>query len=276
MADVEALVARPRRDARSVVVYVNAATPLGIEEPAVGRFVRGLAAAGFVGIAPELPHVREGEVTPATVDALVAVARAAGPRVVLIGASTGAGLAILAAGDPRLADCVNAVAAVAPFASLKSLLLLATTGSYADRQVAVSPLLVRVVARSLVACAPEDEAVRALLANRDPGRFLDHYSELAPSTRELVRDLSPVTRIGSVAAPVEVVVSPADPFFPLEEALALTQVGCDVRLTVTSGLEHVRPRMGFGILPVLAMLERTLGRTVEPPPVPVLRPSPAL
>lgn len=89
-AGVDSLVARPRRGAGQVVVYANAATPHGVDEPAVGRFLGGLATAGFVAVAPELPGVKRGEVTPATVDALVAVASASGPRVAFIGASTGA------------------------------------------------------------------------------------------------------------------------------------------------------------------------------------------
>ena len=50
------------------------------------------------GVPPELPHVRLGEVTPETIDSLIRVSRAVGPRVALVGASTGAGLVILAAG----------------------------------------------------------------------------------------------------------------------------------------------------------------------------------
>ena len=276
LAGVDALVARPVRDSGSVVVYVNAATPLGIEQPAVGRFLGGLARAGFVAVAPELPRVKEGEVTPATIDALVAVARAAGPRVALLGASTGAGLAVLAAGDPRLADRVTAVAAIAPFASLRNLLQLATTGYYGERPVTASSLLGRATARSLVASAPEDPAAPELLANRDPSRFAALYAALAPETRHLVHVLSPLTRIGDVPVPVEIVVSPTDRFFPVEESRALAQAGRDVRLTVTRGLEHVRPRLGLGLLPVLAALERTLRRAGEPEPALVLRPSPAL
>ena len=60
----------PRRGSGPVVVYANAATPQGVEQPAVGRFLERLAGAGFVAVAPELPHVRQGEVTPETVDAL--------------------------------------------------------------------------------------------------------------------------------------------------------------------------------------------------------------
>ena len=273
IAGVDALVARPRRGSGPVVVYANAATPLGVEQPAVGRFLSALAGVGFVAVAPELPHVREGEVTPETIDALVAVASAAGPRVALIGASTGAGLAILAAGDPRLANRVTAVAAIGPFASLRNVLQLATTGYYGDRPYSTAPLLARAAARSLAASAPEDSAVPALLANRDPWRFDELYEALAPETCALVWELSPLARIGEVLAPVELASSPADPFFPVEESLALAEAGRDVRLTVTPALVHVKPRLRPGLVPVVALLDRTLGRAAESEPVQVLRPS---
>jgi acetyl esterase/lipase len=244
------------------VVYANAATPSGIDEPAVGRFLGGLAAAGFVAVAPELPCVRRGEVTPATIDALVAVVGASGRHVALIGASTGAGLAILAAADPRVADRVSAVTAIAPFASLRNILRLGTTGFYGEHPFEAAPLVGTAAARSLAASAPDDPAVRALLANRDPRLFDAAYDGLAPATRALVGELSPLTRIGAVQAPVELASSPDDTFFPLEESRALEQAGNDVRLTVTPALVHVCPRVRPGLVRVAGVLERTLGRAV--------------
>ena len=273
IAGVEALIARPRRGMGPVVVYANAMTPLGVEQPAVGRFLAGLAGAGFVGIAPELPNVRRGEVTPETIDALVRVARAAGPSIALVGASTGAGLAILAAGDPRLAHRVTAVAAIAPFASLRNVIRLATTGHYGERPYKTAPLLACAAARSLAATAPDDPAVRTLLANRDPRCFDELYAALEPDTRVLVEELSPLRRIGDVSATVELASSPADPFFPVEEAGALAAAGRDVRLTVTPALVHVVPRLRLGLASVVALLDRTLERAAESEPMPVFRPS---
>jgi dienelactone hydrolase len=274
IAGVDALVARPRRGSGPVVVYANAMTPLGVEQPAVGRFLAGLAGAGFVAVAPELPHVRRGEVTPETIDALVRVARAAGPSVALVGASTGAGLAILAAADPRIAHRVTAVAAIAPFASLRNVIQLATTGYYGDRPYAAAPLLACAAARSLAATAPNDSAVPTLLANCDPRRFDELYAALEPDTRALVQELSPLARIGDVSAPVELASSPSDPFFPVEETHALASAGRDVRLTVTPALLHVIPRLRPGLASVLALLERTLSRAAAAEqPAPALRPS---
>lgn len=274
IAGVDALVARPRHRSGPVVVFANAMTPLGVDEPAVGCFVSGLAAAGFVAMAPELPNVRGGEVTPETIDALVRVARAAGPEVTLVGASTGAGLAILAAADPRIAHRVTAIAAIAPFASLRNLLRLGTTGFYGDRPFEAAPLVGTAARCSLAASAPGDPAVPALLANRDPGRFDALYDDLRPTTHTLVDELSPLTRIGDVLAPVELASDPNDTYFPVEESRALQEAGQDVRLTVSSALRHVCPRPRPGILRVAAVLERTLRRAVAVErPVPALRPS---
>jgi dienelactone hydrolase len=275
LAGVEALVARPRGGDGPVVVYANACTPRGVEQPAVARLLGGLARAGFVAVAPELPHVREGEVTPATVDALVAVARCAGPRVTLLGASTGAGLALLAAADPPLADRVDGVLAIAPYASLEWTLRLATTGFYGDRRYPAAPLVSRATLRSLAACAPDDPAVPALIANCDPERFDGLYAALDSETRAVVQKLSPLGCIGCVPAPIELLADPRDPFFPVDEAHALARAGGDVRLTVTSALEHVRPRLRPGLVRLVAALERTLRRGAESPRSPVLRPAAA-
>jgi acetyl esterase/lipase len=274
IAGVDSLVARPRCGLGPIVVYANAMTPLGVDEPAIGRFVSGLAGAGFVAIAPELPNVRGGEVTTETIDALVRVARAAGPQVALVGASTGAGLAILAAADPRIARRVTSVAAIAPFASLRNLLRLGTTGYYGDRRFAAAPLVGAAARCSLAASAPGDPAVPALLANRDPSRFDALYDDLRPATRALVEELSPLTRIGDVLAPVELASDPNDTFFPVGESHALADAGRDVRLTVTRALLHVCPRPRPGIVRVAGVLDRTLRRAAaKERPVSGLRPS---
>jgi acetyl esterase/lipase len=277
IAGVDSLVARPRSGSGPVVVYANAATPRGIDEPAIGRLVGGLAGVGFVAIAPELPCVKRGEVTPATVDALVAVADAAGRRVALVGASTGAGLVILAAADPGIARRVSAVTSVAPFASLRRILELGTTGHYGGRPFAAAPLVATAAARSLAAAASGDPGVPALLANRDPGHFDELYGGLEPSTRALVEELSPVSRIGGVLAPVEILSGPDDAFFPVAESHALEMAGDDVRLTVTPALRHVCPRLRPGLLRVAAALDRTLARAFDTEPAAtVFEPAPAL
>lgn len=259
-AGVDSLVARPRGGDGPVIVYVNAATPAGVEQPAVARLLGGLARAGYEAVAPELPHVRGGVVTPGTVEALVAVARASTPRVTFLGASTGAALAILAAADPRLTGRVSAVAAVAPFASLEAMLRLGTTGVYDGRRVAAAPLVGEAAARSLRASAPRDRAVAPLLANGDPARFDALYWDLEPATRDLIERLSPLTVIDRVAVPVEIACAPVDRFCPTAESRSLAAAGRDVRLTVTNALEHVAPRVHPGLVHLVGLVDRTLAR----------------
>lgn len=269
---VAALVARPRRAEAPVVVFANAATPAGIDQPAVARLLRGLAAAGFVGVAPELPRVRDGIVTQVTVEALVRAARAAAPRVTLLGASTGAALAILAAADCRLASRVNAVGAVAPFASLHAMLRLGAAGSYAGKPFAAASYVAEASARSLRYSAPDDPGVEPLLANRDPARFDELYAALESQTHALIEELSPLNAIAQVRAPVELLVGAEDAYCPAEESRALARAGTGVRLTVTGALEHVCPRPRPGIVDILGFLGRTLASAAAADPAPVLRP----
>ncbi len=106
-------------------------------------------------------------------------------------------------------------------------------------------------------------------------RFDALYTDLAASTRALVEELSPVTRIPHVLAPVELVCAPDDRFFPVEESRALARAGADVHLTITRGLEHVRPRRRPGVVRVVGAFDRTLRRAAQTGPelAPVLRPS---
>ncbi len=111
----------------------------------------------------------------------------------------------------------------------------------------------------------------ALLANADPAQFDALYDDLAPSTRALVDELSPLARIADVCAPVELASSPDDCFFPVEESLALARAGEDVRLTVTPALLHVYPRLRPGLFRIAARARQDAPpsgrrRAVEPTP----------
>ena len=270
------------------VVVLNGATPFGNRHRAIQRLAANLARAGYLAVLPELPGLEEGEVDARTAEATVLVAEATACRaevrecrVALLGVSTGAGLALLAAADARLRDRVSVVAAVAPFADLRLVLRLATTGVYERDGVLAPyrtvPLLGRVVARSLAAALPPGEdrdlllewlpatgeerdpleplpaglyrrlgpdgrRVADLLANRDPERF-DHLYDCLPSAcHELVALLSPARRLLEIDAPVELVTAPDDGYFPLGEARQLAAALPTSRLTVTSALEHVRLR----------------------------------
>lgn len=238
-------------------LFVNGAHPERRREPVVTRLAHGLARAGFLVLVPDLPGLGEGAISVRTLEATARVTVAAVERpdvrngqVALIGASTGAGLALVTAGTPELADRISVVAAVAPYANLDKLVCMATTSHYeADtgfERYGVTELHREVVTRSLVGAAgePGRAAVEALLANTDPHRFAGLYAGLPDDVRALVEQLSPLRVANRVKAPVEVIVPPRDEYFPLGEAQSLAAALPNVRLTVTGTLDHTRPSLG--------------------------------
>ena len=89
--------------------------------------------------------------------------------------------------------------------------------------------------------SPAARSIVALLSNRDPRRFDALYAALPPSTRAANVRLSPLASANGLGAPVEIASAPADKYFPLAESRALARVAPDVRLTVTTTLEHAVP-----------------------------------
>lgn len=286
-------------------LFVNGAHPERREEPVVQQLSRGLARAGYLVLVPDVPGLGEGTITARTLEATVAVTAAAvrrpdveGGRVALIGASTGAALALLTAAHPDLADRVSIVAAVAPFADLERMVCLATTRGYAENggftSYEVTDLQRWIVARSLVATiadgeeralllsqldraeaegrdpvealpepdelSPHARAVVLVLRNDDPEQFADLFRTLPEDVHTLLVSLSPVGAAPGVRAPVEIVVPPADIYFPLGEARALAAALPRGHLTVTGTLDHTRPSLSLGRLRDLASFGRFVVR----------------
>jgi pimeloyl-ACP methyl ester carboxylesterase len=287
-------------------LFVNGAHPLRREEPVVHLLSRGLARAGYLVVVPDVPGLGEGTITARTLEATAAVTEAAtelpdvaGGRIALIGASTGAALALLTAGRPDLCDRISVVAAVAPFADLERMVCLATTRGYAENgtfmRYEVTDLHRRVVARSLVAAladgderarllsaldaaeaegrdhvhvldhadqtlTPEARAVVDVLLNDEPERFRAVYDALPADLLALFAALSPLGAAAGVTAPVEVVVPPSDVYFPLGEAHALAAALPNAYLTVTGTLDHTRPQLGLGRLRDLRTFDRFVVR----------------
>jgi acetyl esterase/lipase len=267
--------------------FVNGAHPERRQEPIVRRVTHGLARAGFVVALPDLPGLGEGELTPRTFAAARAVTQmlverpeVRDGRVALAGASAGAGIALVTAGDPALAKRISVVAAVVPFADIERLACLSTTSHYERdgevRRYEVTALMRRVVARSLVTALPEGDdrtalldllyaqdpddldAVRcvaepgrelgpearsvvSLLLNEEYVRFPELFRALPESITARLRALSPGEHAAAVRARVEGIAPPDDPYFPLPEAEAVVRLVPDGRLTVTRVLDHTRP-----------------------------------
>jgi pimeloyl-ACP methyl ester carboxylesterase len=213
VAGYPSLVARPAGEGPWPAIFVvNGTVPEGKELPGVRRLVEGFARGGYLAVVPDLPGLTEDRITPRTVDAATAAARKISGRpdaedgeVAMVGVSTGATLALLAAEDPRLEGKVSLVAGVAPFSNIETVLSVATTGHYRrpDGKLAryeATPFLSYVVARSLVAALPPGVDRQTLSAeissvgreNPDPLQDLRsrQTGDLGPEARSVVRLLA--------------------------------------------------------------------------------------
>ncbi len=306
-----ALVARPAGEGPWPAIFVvNGTVPEGRELPAVRRLAEGLARAGYVAFVPDLPGLTEDEITPETVYETVEVAReiselpdARDEEVALVGVSTGATLALLAAEKASLEGRVSVVAGVAPYADIRTVLNVATTGHYRHdgkfRPHEADPFLSYAIARSLVAALPPGEdrrtlsgelegidredpdplaslrsrptedlgwraaSVVELLANEDPERFDDLYEALPEGVRADLEVLSPLAGKGRIGAPVEVATGPRDRYFPASESYELERIAPGRRVTVTRALDHAELDFSLGDAPAFAAFDAFVVRSLR-------------
>src|SRR5215204_7661128 len=206
-----ALVARPAGKGPCPAVFVvNGTVRQGRKLPEVRNLAEGFARAGYIVVLPDLPGLTEDETTPETARETVDVAREVSERpdvgdgeVALVGVSTGATLALLAAEEPALRGKVSLVAGVAPYSNIKTVLNVATTGHYRRSggelvRYEATSFLSYVVARSLVATLPPGEGRRTLSAELETaGRESPHpLSGLrSRQTDDLGPDASSVVRL---------------------------------------------------------------------------------
>jgi pimeloyl-ACP methyl ester carboxylesterase len=263
------------------VVFVNGATRAGRHHPKVQRLARGLARAGFLVLVPDLPGLPIGKITPATVAATIDVAKATSAwsnvrdgRVGFYGVSVGASLALLAAENPALTGRVTVVGGEAPWVDMKRVIRLATTGYYNGARYETDPYASLAIGRSLAGGLLRSRESRRLLArleavddddprplaflggpyrggagrlltlleNRDPGRFEGLFLRLPAQVRKAVAALSPIRHAGRLNVPVELASAPSDRYFPPAESRRLAAIAPNVRVTVTSTLDHAVPK----------------------------------
>ncbi len=281
-----ALVAKPEGEGPwPALLFVNGTIREGRNYQPVQNLARGLARAGYLVVVPDLPGLTTDEITEETVSSTVEMARAVADRpdaesgrVGLIGVSTGATLALLAAEDEEVRDQISVVAGVAPYTDIQTVLNIATTGHYRDGEkygpYEADPFLSYVIAKSMIAALPPGEdrdALRAeleeidrldqdplaglrarptgdlspearsvveLLANEDPERFDGLYEALPSEIRERMERLSPLAGDEQITAPVELASGPEDKYFPVSESFALGSIAADYRVTVTEAIDH--------------------------------------
>jgi pimeloyl-ACP methyl ester carboxylesterase len=292
-----ALVVRPAGDGPWPALFlVNGTVPQGRKLPEVRRLAGGLARAGYLVVVPDLPGLREDEISPQTVSETVEVAQAVsgrpdarGGEVGLVGISTGATLALIAAREDDLDGRISVVAGVAPYADIRTVLSVATTGHYREDGKFVrhraDPFLSYAIARSLISALPPGEdretllseldgvgrenpdplaglrerptrdlepgarSVVELLANREPGRFDELYAQLPEGVRMDLKELSPIAGGGRIEAPVELVSGPQDKYFPGSESYAILRIAPQGRVTVTNMLDHAELAFSLRELP---------------------------
>src|ERR671921_858241 len=154
------LVARPAGEGPWPAIFlVNGTVREGRKLPEVQNLAEGFARAGYLVVVPDLPGLTEGEITerPDVEDGEVA----------LVGVSTGATLALLAAERASLEGRVSVVAGIAPYSDIRSVVNIATTGHYrrSDGELIryeADSFLPYVIAHSLVAALPPGEDRRKL------------------------------------------------------------------------------------------------------------------
>ena len=302
-----ALVARPRGEGPwPALFFVNGVVTEGRELPEVRRIAEGLARAGYLVVVPDLPGLRRGEIRPETVHETLEVAREISERpdareggVGLVGVSTGATLALIAAGDGELAQRVSVVAGVAPYTDVRTVLSTATTGYYraASGEMVpyeVDPFLAGAITQSLVSTlppsrdrdtlldeleevdrlhpeflaelsgmGPEAASVAELLENRDPDRFDGLYAGLPDGVRTKMEELSPLAGERRLDVPVELISGPRDKYFPVSESRAVVRIAPQARVTVSEALDHVELSSSVRDLPSLLLIDGFLVRSLR-------------
>jgi dienelactone hydrolase len=245
---VPALLKRPG------LVLVHGIAPLGKDDPHVGRGARVLARAGWAVAAPTIEGLTVLRLRPEDADAVVAsveaLADAGHEPVAILGISLGSSPAFLAAGDPRVASSVSAVAALGGYASAVELLRYTLTGAYefGDTRGRRPPVDETAIARFAQANREfVDAAGRRLVDNRDPEAWSRLAADLSPDTRRLLDDLSPERALPRIEAPIFLVHGLADTTVPFTESLRLDHAartaGRRVTTSIVGAVSHVDPDM---------------------------------
>jgi acetyl esterase/lipase len=110
---------------------------------------------------------------------------------------------------------------------------------------------------------PKAKSVVRLLANRDPKRFDDLYTDLPKSVRGKLEELSPLHSEGKIEAPVELATGPHDKYFPPSESYALKRVAPQRSVTVTPALDHAELDVSLGDVPALLILNGFVVRALR-------------
>ena len=184
------------------VMTVHGMTPLGAEDPRMIRLNHALSWAGFRVISPQVDSIAELRIHAGQIDTLErCIDDAARGRlcpdgkVAIFAPSFSAGLALIAAGRPRVAERVRAVCAVGTYANVRTTMQAVLQGTQ------TTPYVWRIVLANFVSDAvPDGEHVRdALLAaardewwadrGRAPALLTAQLDRVSAATRQRITTL---------------------------------------------------------------------------------------
>jgi acetyl esterase/lipase len=282
---IEADVYRPGGggEGRRAMVFSMGAPPLDLDNKRLVRVAEDSARAGVVMVVPFSERLDEERIEPEEIDALVEEFRYAQrlpgvdpARVGFFGASVGGSLALVAAGDPRIADEVDQVVSFGGYYDA-----LDTFGAIATHHIEYDGIdeewtprrhAEKVMARQLIAAVDnvrdrelltqwfierkerEPELLVSavgrssydFLANRDPDAVRELIDRLPEDAVARLDELSPRTSVDRVKAELFIIHDRADPFIPYTESRRLEDaIGGrpDTHFDEIRLFEHVEPKL---------------------------------
>jgi len=210
-------------DAGRAMVLVHGFAPEGKDDSRVQDVARLLARAGFDVAVPTIPGLTMGRLGPEDVEPVIEALTARGGKAVVIGASVGAGPALLAAADPRGRDRVSVVLSLGGYSSAAEVLRFWLTGAYAydgvRGRIDHDPALVR---HFVHANADRlDPASRTVLETGDRDAAARLLDAPPPDLRRYLDTLSPLRVAPAIGARLILVHGRADPAVPYTESLRM-------------------------------------------------------
>ncbi len=270
----------------AVILYLGI-QPIERRDPTIVQLSEGLARLGLIVLVPELPELYSGQLSAEETEALVqAVEYLRGhpdvdaERIGLTGFSAGAGLVLLAAEDPRIADAVDWINAFGGYYDATDLVrqVLAHDIILADgtRRVWIpDELTVNVVRRQLISALPDrddrviltnaffgngpissdnlaglsDDArlLYRLLTAETPGEVQALLPLLPERVQQAIEEVSPAPNIDQLEAYAFVMHDRDDPYIPVVQSRELAEALPPDQVTYTEFalFQHVEPRQSL-------------------------------
>lgn len=117
----------PRKTATDTIVFLHGMSPLGISDPRQMKAAAALAAAGFRVICPEIPDIRNLQVTGESIEVFIGLVESicdnadlcSNGRVALFAPSFSGAICLKAAADPRIAGRISAICTLGAFSRIE-------------------------------------------------------------------------------------------------------------------------------------------------------------